>query len=226
MIRTVGLGAGGHAKVIIDILTRIGGYEIVGVFDPDERLWGTCLLGVPILGGDNLIPEYVRVAPNAFLGIGSIGPTVRRQELFEKIVRSGLRPISAIHPNSTVSSSAEIGSGATVTAGAVVGPNAHLGTNVIVNSGAVVEHDCQIGDHVHIAPGVTLSGGVHVGAGSHIGVGATVIQGVHIGNEAIVGAGAVVIRDVPDRVQVVGVPAEIVKALAARGTRIAGSELQ
>ena len=42
-------------------------------------------------------------------------------------------------------------------------------------------------------------------------MGAIVIDKTHVGAHAVVGAGAVVTKDVPNNVQVVGVPARIVK---------------
>jgi acetyltransferase-like isoleucine patch superfamily enzyme len=42
-------------------------------------------------------------------------------------------------------------------------------------------------------------------------MGALILNTVSVGAYSVVGAGAVVTRDVPDHVQVVGVPAEIVK---------------
>jgi len=53
-----------------------------------------------------------------------------------------------------------------------------------------------------------LSGEVKVGAGVHIGTGATVIQGVSIGSNSLVGAGSVVVNDLPNDVEVIGVPAK------------------
>ena len=43
------LGAGGHAKVLINTL-QLNSINILGITDPDPRLVGQNVLGVPILG--------------------------------------------------------------------------------------------------------------------------------------------------------------------------------
>ena len=167
-------------------------------------------MGVPVLGGDDLLPEIAdQGARHFFVGLGGIGDNGPRIRLFELATEYGLKPIDIIHSRAIISPSAELGQGASVMAGALINSCAQLGTNVIVNTGAIVEHDCIIGDHVHIATGGRLSGMVRVGSQAHIGAGATVIQDIGIGEKAIVGAGAVVIRDVPPNVTVVGCPAQI-----------------
>lgn len=57
MIHVIGLGAGGHAKVVIEILRLMGNCECVGLLDPKRALWGTKVLNVPVLGDDSLLPE-------------------------------------------------------------------------------------------------------------------------------------------------------------------------
>ena len=112
-----------------------------------------------------------------------------------------------VHPSATFASSALLGMGTVVMAGAIVQARACIGEHCIVNTAAVVEHDCVLGDFVHIAPGAILCGGVHVGKGSFIGAGATVIQSIKIGSNVTVGAGATVVNDIPDGVTVTGTPA-------------------
>lgn len=209
MIRVVGIGAGGHAKVVIDILRLIGGCEIVGLLDADKALWGTEVLGVRVLGDDSLLSQlHGQGIRDAFIGVGTVGDTEPRIRLYQAARQHGFQIVRAIHPRAVIASSVEIGHGPTIMAGAVINPGARLGDNVIVNTAAVVEHDCVIGDHVHIATGAALAGTVTVGKGAHIGAGASVRQGITIGERAVIGAGAVVVRDVPDGTMVVGVPAE------------------
>ena len=209
MIPVVGFGAGGHAKVVIEVLRSRGEYKIVGLLEARRELRGTTVLGVEVLGNDSLMGELKqRGIEHAFIGVGTVGDAQPRRELYEKVLSSGFEIVAAIHAAAVVSSSAQIGVGPTIMAGAIVNANAVIGDNVIINTGAIVEHDCVIGDHTHIATGARLAGGVQVGPGSHIGIGAVVRQEIRIGAGAIVGAGAVVVKDVPDGKTVIGVPAK------------------
>jgi sugar O-acyltransferase (sialic acid O-acetyltransferase NeuD family) len=204
------LGAGGHAKVLIEALLA-NSVEIAGIFDADPKMVGVTLLGVPVLGGDELIKKFPLTEIRLVNGLGSVGLPVKRRELFEQFKGMGYSFATVVHPSAVVASDAELGEGAQIMAGVVIQPGSRIGSNVIVNTRASVDHDCIIGDHVHIAPGVTLSGGVVVGDSCHIGTAATVIQGICIESGSVIGAGALVVKDVPPSVTVVGVPAKVVK---------------
>lgn len=206
--RVVGLGAGGHARVVLEILHASSQWMIDGLVDPDPELQGTDVLGVPVLGNDDHLPALIRHGvTHFFVGVGDAGGNRLRKKLYHSARALGLLPTSAVHSRAMMSPSAVLGSGATVMAASVINTLARIGENVIVNSGAIIEHDCAIQDHAHVATGATLCGGVHVGEGAHIGAGATVLPGVRIGSWAVVGGGAAVIQDVADGATVVGVPA-------------------
>jgi len=204
----IGLGAGGHAKVVIEILQTLGSYNVVGLLDSNQELWNTQVLNIPVFGGDNLLPELLnRSVEIAFIGLAGIGDTQPRRRLFEYAIAAGFRAVEVIHPRAVVSPSAELGIGATVMAGAIINSEARLGKNVLVNTGAIVEHECVIGAHVHLATGSRLCSTVNVGDGAHIGAGATVKQCISIGEGAVIGAGAVVVKDVAPMTTVTGIPA-------------------
>ena len=207
-VKVVGIGAGGHSQVVLEIL-QLTGYNIIGLLDNNPTTWGKTVLNVPVLGGDQLLTSLRSEGVEfAFIGVGTIGKTDHRIRIYENLLTIGMKVIKAIHPSAIISSFTLFGQGVTVMAGAIINPGSKIGDNVIINTGAIIEHDCRIGDHTHIAPSATLSGNVIVGIGSHIGIGAVVKQGVTIGDNSIVGAGAVVVNNVPNNVTVVGVPAK------------------
>ncbi|MBS4069005.1 MAG: acetyltransferase [Sulfurimonas sp.] len=200
------IGAGGHAKVLIDTLLTLSAV-IEGIVDADPLLVGTRVLGVPVLGGDELVNAFAPADCVLVNAIGSVGSTLLRADLFYRFRSLGYHFLTIIHPSATISSDAIVDEGSQVMAGAIIQPGSCIGMNSIVNTKVSIDHDCIIGANVHLAPGVTLSGGVRIGNGVHVGTGAIVIQGVEIGRNSVIGAGSVVLRDVPDEVTVYGVPA-------------------
>lgn len=203
------IGAGGHGRVVLDIVRAAGEQNPVGFIDADEARAGGSVDGVKIIGAINLLPRLVKQGITG--AIVAIGDNRVRVSYAEAVVSAGLELISAVHPTASTSPSVRIGRNVVVGPGAIITAEAQIGDSAIINSGAVVEHECRIGKGVHICPGALLGGRVEAGAGAFVGLGARVIPCMKIGQGAIVGAGAVVIRDVPEFATVVGVPAKVVK---------------
>jgi sugar O-acyltransferase (sialic acid O-acetyltransferase NeuD family) len=214
MIRAICFGAGGHAQVLLEVLSLSDSCEIVVILDSNPALHGTTLRDIPIIGGDEKIRELMASGiTHACNGVGTTATATRHQFVYEQGKSLGLKFVPVVHPRATISPSAEIGEGTAVLAHAVVNTAARIGCNVIINSGAIVEHHCTIENHAHIATGAKLAGSVRIGEGVHVGIGAVVREGACIGSNSIVGAGAVVIDDVPDNVVVVGVPARVLRSV-------------
>lgn len=205
--KAVLIGAGGHAKVIADILAHRKDLEVIGC--TDRNAVGK-VLHLDVLGDDSLLPLLFRQqqASHAFVAIGD---NRLRLKLAAYAASVGFRFIQAVSRHACVSGSAVLGHGVAVMPGAIVLPEVRIGDHSIINTGASVDHECRIGAGCHIAPGSNLAGQVTVGDGSFLGTGVKVIPGVTIGKGCIVGAGAVVIRDIPDCCTAVGVPARILK---------------
>lgn len=189
------IGAGGHAKVIIEIIEEMG-ERVTYIFDTNPLI--TILLGYKVT--DQLIydaPVIIAIGDNK----------IRKRIAGNDLLEFGI----AIHPKTSISTRSKILEGTVIMSGVSINSDAQIGKHCIINTNASIDHDCRLGDFIHISPNAALGGNVTVGEGTHIGIGATVTQGIQIGKWAIIGAGSVIIEDVPDYAVVVGVPGKIIK---------------
>ncbi len=202
------IGAGGHGKVVLDILQTAGRYRVVGFLDADPQRAGTTVDDIEVLGPVNLLNKLRQMKVRG--AIVAIGDNRVRRGYMSEIEANGLEAITAVHPAASVSERAVVGRNVCICAGVIVATQATIADSVILNTGCVVDHECVIGEGAHIGPGALLAGRVQVGPEAFVGLGAKVIQCRSIGASAIVGAGAVVIRDVAEKSKVVGVPCRII----------------
>ena len=203
------IGAGGHAKVLIQSLKLVG-YFPTGCSSVTPSEVGSSVLGIPVIADDALLSAESPTTTVLVNGVGtvSVAPNPRTR-VFETWKSRGFKFLTVIHPGTIIAEDVTVGEGAQIMAGAIIQPGSVIGANTIINTSASIDHDCHIEEHVHIAPGSVLSGGVHVGAGTFMGTGTRVIQNISIGRHALIGAGALVIRNVPEGTSVRGVPAKV-----------------
>jgi sugar O-acyltransferase (sialic acid O-acetyltransferase NeuD family) len=197
------IGAGGHARVIAEIV-QLMGFELLGFLDDDADLKGQKLAGSLVL---DTIQAYENYSfDKMIIGIGS-------NFVRQKLITGSLSVVpdeqwfTAIHPKSIISPSAKIGHGTAIMAGAIVNCDVTIKNHVIINTGATIDHECVIEDYAHIAPGTNLAGGVLIGIGSLMGIASSAIPYCKVGSWSTVGAGATVVHDIEDFLTVVGTPA-------------------
>ena len=203
------LGGGGHAKVIIDCL-RYYNCNILGITDPDKDKHGTDLMGVKIIGTDEVALNHHPDEVFLINGLGSVSKADKRKQLFRCFKGKGYVFSQVIHPAAVLSPEVTLGEGLQVMAGSIIQPGCVFGFNTIINTKASIDHDCQIGANVHIAPGVTLAGNIVIEDDVNVGSGATILQGVHIGYGSTIGAGSLVLDNLTANVKAFGVPAKVV----------------
>ena len=205
MKKVIILGAGGHAKVIADIIEKSGD-EVIGFLDDNVDIQGKVIFdGRKVIGKINDVINY----KDDYVVIG-IGNNKIRKMFAEKY--PSLNWYTAIHPNAVIGKEVKIGKGTVVMSGVIINPGTFVGNHVIINTSSSVDHDNIIGDYVHISPGSHLAGTVTVGEGTWICSGVTVINNIMINKNNIIGAGSVVIHDIDnENGTYVGVPVKILK---------------
>jgi sugar O-acyltransferase (sialic acid O-acetyltransferase NeuD family) len=209
-MKTIIIGAGGHSRVVYDILRYDHNTDVVAFVDNTPRGSEEAIMGVPVTGDHDVIPDLIEEHDVGGF-IVAVGDNEIRRGHFNKLLEMGLEPVSAIHPEAYISKTATIGSGTVVASGVDISTNVEVGENSILNTGSVVDHETTIESHTHIAPGSTVAGRVNVSEMTFIGMGCTVRDSVGVGENVTVGAGSVVLEDVPPNVTIAGAPAEIKK---------------
>lgn len=193
MDKIIIIGGGGHAKVLIAMLRKLGTYEISGYVDSVDN---GPVADVAWLGTDTKLDDlFDNAASKAVLGIGHPSDAATRKKVYNMAVSLGFSFPVITAADVVVSEDVGLEAGSVVMSGAVIQPGSKAGLCAIINTNTTVDHDCVLGDFVHIASGAVLCGGVQCGSECLIGAGAVVLPGVKIASHCIIGAGAVVIRD-------------------------------
>ena len=203
------IGAGGHGRVVLDILRNNHHFELAGFLDSNPALHRNHIEELPILGDISIINNLADQGITA--AIVAIGNNQIRQKYAKILENDGFQLINAIHPTAHIAQNASLGKNIVACAGVTVSPHVSIADSVICNTGSTIDYECEIHNAVHICPGVHLAGRVKVKSAAFIGIGSNIIQGLTIGESSIIGAGSVVLKNVPDYSTVVGVPAAVVK---------------
>lgn len=191
------LGAGGHARVCIDVIEQTGSFSILGLTGLPGEV-GSRLLGHLVTGTDEDIGRLLGTVGRGVVTVGQIKTPEPRMRLFRLLEARDRVAAAIVSPRAYVSPHATIGEGSIVVHGAVVNAGARVGRNCIVNSQALIEHDAVVADHCHISTGAVLNSGVRVGEGSFVGSNSSVRQGIRIGAGCVVGMAHTVLRDCAD----------------------------
>ncbi len=200
--KVVIIGAGGHAKVIADIVEKLQD-KLLGFLDDKLETGKKVICDYKVLGKIEKCLQLQKQDENIEFII-AIGNNQVRKEISNKYK---LNYYTAIHPSAHIGLEVIIGEGTVVMANACINSSVKIGKHCIINTGAIIEHDNIIENYVHTSPNVALGGTVKIGEDTHIGIGATVKNNIEICNNCVIGAGAVVVKNIEEKGIYVGVPA-------------------
>ena len=199
------VGAGGHCRVVLSILSHYEEINVIGIADRDRKNLGEEILGIQVqYTWDDFQAVYDEGVPNAVLAVGS---NKERKHLFNELTEIGYSIKTLIDPSALIDKGAKIGIGTTICMGVKIGPLVSIGDNCIIYTGTVIDHETIIKNDCFIAPGVCIAGRVSIENGSFVGIGCSIKEKIKIGANTVIGAGSVVINDFPPNTKAAGVPA-------------------
>jgi UDP-perosamine 4-acetyltransferase len=184
-VKVVIVGAGGHAKALVEGLTARGA-RIVAYVDPQPASW----LDARHCTSDDEFDDREAVV---VIGIGGTKPEelARRCGIAKTWRERGFGLPAVVHPTAIVSTMVRLEAAAQIMAGAIIQPGAVVGGMAIINTGAIIEHDAHIGEGTHVAPGAVVLGAAKVGKSAMIGANAVVLPGADVPDGALVRAASI-----------------------------------
>jgi acetyltransferase EpsM len=199
-------GTHAFAAEVADLVSEIPELELAGfVENLDRSRCEESLQGLPVHWVDDIAPLAATHRVVCALG------TTQRSRFTRHVEALGMEPAAVIHPSARIAPTVTVGGGAIVSAGVIVAAHTVIGRHVILNRGVLVGHHTQIGDHASVMPGANVAGKCRIGEAAYIAMGAIVLDNLSIGAGSVIAAGSLVTRDVPEGVQVMGTPAQVVK---------------
>lgn len=197
------LGAGGHARSLLNLL-ELAGLAAYGVYDDSyEAGKKETINGYELKGRPADLPAGAAV-------VLAVGDNRRRQEAFEHFSTAVYRT-NLLHPRACLEKRVTIGDANQIFANVYINANAEIGDNNIINTGAIIEHEAKIGSHNHISVGVIICGRAIIGNCCFIGAGSVVIDKIKVGDGVTIGAQSVVVADLVEPGVYAGCPARKVK---------------
>ena len=169
------IGAGGHCKSCISLITSTPQYSIYGIVDKDGSKIDR-ILDHNVIGSDSELETLLRVNRHALVAVGQIKSPALRISIFNKSKDfGGIFPVIK-SPLSYISSNSELGEGTAVFHHSIVNSSAKIGRNCILNNKTLIEHDVTIGSHCHISTGALINGGVIIEDECFVGSGAILYE--------------------------------------------------
>ena len=192
------IGAGGHGRVVKDIIQNK--YDNIIFLDDDSN-------NKLALGPISLHKNYL-LDSDFFIAIGN---NELREKIFNEISSNKGNIISVISDTAKIGDNVTIGKNVVIMHYAVINNGSIIEDGSIINTYSSVDHDCVIGNFSHVAVGAHLAGTVKIGKRVFIGTNAGIINNINIIDNTIIGSGANVIKDINEAGIYVGVPARKIK---------------
>lgn len=198
------IGAGGHAREVMDLLQFNSSDELF-LFDNVSPSLPASINGIAIIQKEEEAKTKLQIDPRFIIATGN--PPVRKK-MYELFMQWAGKPFTCT-ANTAIISKHEtiIGEGSNIMHDVFISNHVQIGIGNLINTRAHLHHDVTTGNFCEVGPAALLLGNVKIGHHVFIGAGAIVLPGIEVGNDAVIGAGSVVTKNVAAGKTVKGIPA-------------------
>ena len=208
-----GAGSGGKEvlNIVIKDINKLRGneqFEVLGFVDKKLEQYGEDfdnsqfkICDLPLINISSITSD------SHIFGVCDVmRPKIKKEIVDEEIIGNDIQLATLVHPNTFVSSSANIGRGSVVNPFSSISYDVSVGKCAKLNFGSHIGHNTVVGDFTFVGPSATIAGNCTIGDLCIIGAGATIIDGIKVPNNTIIGAGSVVTQNIEKSGTYIGNP--------------------
>jgi len=199
------IGGGGHCKSVIEAVESTREYEIVGILERNIEE-SIKVLGYPVIGSDDLIPELVNAGNEFLITVGQLKDNSIRLSIYENLIKLGAKLATVIASSAVVSKHARVSDGSVVMHQCVVNAGVVVGENAILNTASVLEHDTQVGNHCHISTKAIVNADCIIADHCFIGSNTVINRGLVVGEGSIITSASLVTKNLTGNKRYQGIP--------------------
>lgn len=204
------IGAGTYGEVYLAYLQEAG-VDVVGFLDDNPKYANQIVRGIPVLGPISKL-DTLMTSDGIEAIYCPLGDNKLRVKFLTKAKNLGYKTPCFIHPSAIISPHVTIGDGVYILLGTTIMPHTIIKDYVMISMGVHLAHHCVLEEGVFLSTGCNFGASIHAHKYAYCGISSTIMTGIHeLGEDCLIGAGAVVIRDVPERAEMAGVPAKVLK---------------
>lgn len=190
-------GGGGGGSITIDAILRGTHQTPIGILDNNAALHGKTMMGVPILGPNEMVGELWQQGKFDAAIIVVTANIDERADLFESIRRQGIKFTNVVDPAAILRANVQLGVGNLIMANSYLAACVTLGDNNFLASHTCIEHHSVVGNHCTFGPRTVTSGAVTIGDRVKLGMNVMLEPYLTIGSGCLIPSGLMVIDSVP-----------------------------
>ncbi len=191
------IGAGGHTRTLINLLT-LNSIPVNAIYDDNQINNAERISGIPVLHLASISEDEI-----VLISKGNVPDKFFYTQKYSK----QLMEENIIHPKALIETF-QIGLFNQISPLVYISNTSIVGSHNIIYSGSVLEHESEIGDFNIITVNVSICGRVKIGNRCYLGAGSVILPNITICDDVIVGAGAVVTKNISTKGTYVGTPAK------------------
>ncbi|WP_313114923.1 hypothetical protein [Aequorivita sediminis] len=190
MDKVVIYGAGRHAELTANLMTKYNLHEVVAFTVKREFLNTPELNGYPVISYEDIKDIYPNNEFKLFIAVGPQRVNRAREEIFQECKKNGYSFVNCVCPSPFIDKTVKIGENVFIDQFCWISSFVEIGNNTTL-IGSKIGHHCKVSSNSFISASI-LAGNVYVKNNVFIGLGSIIGPNITLEEYTVIGMGCTI----------------------------------